>query len=128
MIWPFEKKQEEPPRKLTMGAFKVVDCTALLWYRDPGSDAPHPRTISYKGRVDISWSGRSQTTFYGIDFLYRATTALHEHGFAQIGDVIITTERFLAITDIAETERVELHKIVDDPDVWPEEVLHPCNI
>jgi hypothetical protein len=40
--------------------------------------------------------------------------------------VIIPADRFLMIDNIVETERIELHEIYDDPDLWPEEVLHPC--
>ena len=124
MMWPFKKK-EEKPRPTTMGSFKVKDCTATLWYKNDQSDVGCC-PLTYKGWCIVTKSQAWGCTS-GADVLQSAIENLKKHGIARIGSVAIKYENFLMIDGIVETERIELHEIYDDPGLWPEEVLHPCN-
>ena len=117
----FVKPVELEP-SMTMGRFKVKDCTATLWYRDPVNEAPISTRVDKNGYAVVTkrgWRGLQS----GAEGLLSDIHTLHSTGYARIGDLIIPTDRFICITDIRETERIELHEIVNDPDLWPAEVL-----
>jgi len=125
MMWPFKKKIEPEP-KLTMGTFKIRDCTATLWYKSPENEAPTTIGLHYEGFVTVTrrclYGGLSGADMLDND-VHKIGCGMH----TRIGSVSIPADRFLAITDIQIVERTVQCEIVDDPDLWPEEVLHPCN-
>lgn len=115
-------KPAEPKPGMTMGRFRVKDCTATLWYRDPVNEAPIAARVDVKGHTSVGkrnqWGLQS-----GAEKLLNDIQMLPSTRYARIGDLIIHADRFICITDILETERIELYEIVNDPDLWPAEVL-----